>query len=693
MAMDADSAKLIKNLISGRLAPGEPVTDRSVRNSLAGTLSDLIDVMDIAMWQLDLEYRVVGYNQKAKRIYGEHALGDHCYRVAAKEDQVCKVCPARMVYEGSDSGRSQHRRTDVHGNVIYIDHIATPIKDEAGRTTGSLVLIIDITKQKLQEEELRRHREQLEEMVKARTRAMEDSQERYQALYEESRQAEKLYRSLLNSSADAIAIYNLSGEVQYISPSFTEIFGWQLDELKGRQIPFVPEAEKASSIAEIRRLLDTGVPTRNFQTRRLTKDGRLLDIYISASKYEDNDGNPMGILVFLKDVTEAKSMEMQLYRTQKIEALATLAGGIAHDFNNLLMGIQGHISLLQIECEKEGRPRDSLAHIEHYVQRGVYLTKQLLGLSREGKYEVKPTDTNKLIQQCAEMFGQTKKEIVIHRNFPGDIWPVEVDRGQIEQVLLNLFVNAGQAMPEGGALRLSTRNVMLDEPAAERHRLPPGRYTQIRVTDTGTGIPEEIIDRVFDPFFTTKIKESGTGLGLASAYGIIKNHGGSIQVESDIGQGTTFTIYLPATPKKVREEKPQSTDLLTGEETILLVDDEDMITEVGRELLETIGYRVMTAASGEEAMAIFQNEKDRIDLVILDMIMPGINGSELFDRLKALKPEIRTLLSSGYSLDGLAAQILERGCNGFIQKPFRLDTLSQKVREVLDTGSPDLAAT
>lgn len=651
---------------------------------LAGTFSDLIDVMDIAMWQLDINYRVVGYNKKAKQIYGEDALGDFCYHAAAKRDTICEICPARAVYKGQESGRSEHKRTDVSGKEIYIDHIATPIKNRDGEVTGTLVLIIDITHLKKQEEELLQHRNHLEEMVVDRTKDLEESQAKFRALYEQTNRSEKLYRSLLNSSADAIVVYNLEGQVQFLSPSFSKIFGWSLEELKGIRVPFVPESEREPSGREISRLLDTGEPTQNFQTKRFTKDGRLLDIYISASRYDDQEGNPLGILVILKDITEKRVMEKQLQQVQKMEALATLSGGIAHDFNNLLTGLLGNASLLLLDGQLQERHIEKLKNIERYVERAANLTKQLLGLSKYGKYDVKPTNINKLVLACSSLFAETKKEITITRNFGNGIWPVEVDRGQLEQVLLNLFVNAGQAMPRGGEIHLETRNTVLDSQDVEPYQLTPGRYIQIKVTDTGVGIGDAIKDKIFDPFFTTKQKEMGTGLGLASAYGIVTNHDGIIKVSSKLGEGTTFTIFLPASNQDVEPESAAINILLRGEETILLVDDEEMVSVVGKQFLELLGYTVIVAASGREALELFERSQDEIDLIILDMIMPGMSGSDTFDQLKRLNPNISTILSSGYSPDGQAAEILGRGCGGFLQKPYSLTELSVKVRKVLD---------
>lgn len=651
---------------------------------LAGTFSDLIDVMDIAMWQLDTNYQVVGFNKKAQQIYGEDALGDFCYHAAAKRDSVCEICPARAVYEGQESGRSEHKRTDVSGNEIYIDHIATPIKNSDGDVTGTLVLIIDITHLKTQEAELLQHRNHLEEMVVDRTKELEESQANYRALYEKTDRSEKLYRSLLDSSADAIVVYNLVGEVQFLSPSFCKLFGWSLEELKGNRIPFVPESEQEPSDKAIRRLLDTGEPTENFQTQRYTKDERLLDIYVSASRYDDNEGNPLGILVILKDITEKKAMERQLHQVQKMEAMATLSGGIAHDFNNLLTGVLGNTSLLLLDGQLQDKHIEKLKNIEKYVQRASNLTKQLLGLSKYGKYEVKPININKLVLDCSSLFGDTKKEITLIRHLGKNVWAIEADRGQLEQVLLNLFVNAGQAMPTGGELSLETRNIVLGSQDTRPYQLTPGPYVQIIVTDTGEGIADSIQDKIFDPFFTTKQKERGTGLGLASAYGIISNHDGLIKVNSRLGEGTTFTIFLPASTREVEQESTTAHALLRGEETILLVDDEEMIFETGKELLEILGYTVITAGSGHEALGLFERSKDEIDMVILDMIMPGLSGSDTFDQLKLLKPTIKTILSSGYSPNGQTTDILSRGCGGFLQKPFNITELSLKVREILD---------
>jgi len=395
-------------------------------------------------------------------------------------------------------------------------------------------------------------------------------------------------------------------------------------------------------------------------------------------------GEISGVVEFVRNITDKKELEANLQQAQKMEAIGTLAGGIAHDFNNLLMGIQGRISLITSELETSPMLMDHLEGIEEYVKSATALTRQLLGLAQEGKYQVKPADINHIVHRSARMFSRTKKEIRIVEDLHPEQLPAEVDSQQIEQVLLNLYLNAWQAMPSGGDLVLKTRNIVLEPGDAQLHGVGPGPYVKVSVIDAGTGMEEEILPRIFDPFFTTKERGRGTGLGLASAYGIIKNHGGFMDVASEPGSGSTFDFFLPASNRAIVPEPSRIQPYAGGSETILLVDDEEMILEVAQPMLEKLGYTVRVASSGSEALAIFSRDGEEIDLVILDLVMPGMAGGEAFDRIRELDSVVPVLLSSGYSIDGQAAAILERGCNGFIQKPFTMERLSRKVRSVLD---------
>jgi signal transduction histidine kinase/ActR/RegA family two-component response regulator len=387
---------------------------------------------------------------------------------------------------------------------------------------------------------------------------------------------------------------------------------------------------------------------------------------------------------FIRDITEQKRLEAQLQQAQKMESMGTLAGGIAHDFNNLLMGIQGRASLMMMDTDSSHPYNEHLKGIDDYVKSAAELTKQLLGFARGGKYEVKAIDLNEFIKKQNSMFGRARKEINIRGRYEKNLWTVDVDQGQIEQVLLNIYVNAWHAMLGGGDLFVQTENIVIDENYVKPYHVETGRYVKISVTDNGVGMDEATKQRIFDPFFTTKEIGRGTGLGLASAYGIIKNHKGFINVYSEKGEGTTFNIYFPASEKEAVKEKEKDEELIRGTETVFLVDDEDIILDVAKDILKTLGYKVLLARGGVEALQVYKKNQDKIDMVILDMIMPDIGGGETYDKLKEINPGIKVLLSSGYSINGQATEILERGCNGFIQKPFYMIDLSQKLREILD---------
>ena len=324
-----------------------------------------------------------------------------------------------------------------------------------------------------------------------------------------------------------------------------------------------------------------------------------------------------------------------------------------------------------------------MKRIEEQVQRGAKLTSHLIGYARKGKYEVKPVDLNQIVKETSDTLGRTKKEITIYRELAEDLFIIEIDQAQIGQVLLNMFVNAADAMPGGGDLTLKTTNTTHEDMKGKLFDPKPGNYVLLTVTDTGIGMDKETRERIFDPFFTTKDTGHGTGLGLASAYGIIKGHGGYIDVASKKGHGTTFSIYLPASAKRVRRAVETAEEFVREKGAVLLVDDEEFILEVGRDLLQAVGYRVLTAKGGKEAIEVYRNNRDAILIVILDMIMPGMGGGEAYDRMKEINPDIKVLLSSGYSIDGRASEILERGCNGFIKKPFRIEELSEKIMEIL----------
>ena len=520
--------------------------------------------------------------------------------------------------------------------------------------------------------------------------------------------SEHRYRRLVESSPDIIYALDEAGNITFISNAAERLLCMDRQQLISKHYNTIiheDDQEKAKWFFNERRTGErstTGVELRlisskgcgepkSYNVQHLTIELKSTGIY--DKDVLESSKKFLGTYGVARDISDRKRLETQLRHAQKMEAVGTLAGGIAHDFNNLLMGIQGYASLMLIKTDPEHPHHKNLSSIEHLVQNGADLTKQLLGFARDGKYDVKSTNMNEIARDTIRMFGRTKKEISVYEEYETTIWPVEVDQGQLQQVLLNIFVNAGQAMPGGGDLTLVTENVILGAQDAKAIGLPPARYVRTSVSDTGVGIDEVARQRIFEPFFTTKEFGHGTGLGLASAYGIIQNHQGTIVVDSQVDKGTTFHIYLPASEKGIKDEKPFFEYNQKDPETVLLVDDEDFILKVGSQLLRELGYTVLTAGSGKEALEIYTANRDKIDIVVLDMIMPGMGGGETYDSIKALKLDVKVLLSSGYSIMGEARAILNRGCQGFIQKPFTMKSFSEKLKEILDGENKSMQQT
>jgi PAS domain S-box-containing protein len=499
------------------------------------------------------------------------------------------------------------------------------------------------------------------------------------------RNSEETTRVLLNATDDAAFLIDTGGIVLAANEQALNRMGKTAAALVGEPLadfmpPEVSEVRKQRGLEVIR----TGRPLR-FEDE---VGGRLYSGSIHPIR--DEKGRVIKLAIYSKDITEEKESEeerkkltRQLQQAQKMEAIGTLAGGIAHDFNNLLMAIQGNVSLALFDMEPSHPQHRILANIEKLVRSGADLTSKLLGYARKGKYESRPMGLNDLVRETSETFGRMRKDITIFRDLAEDLKNVIADKGQIEQVLLNLFVNAADAMPTGGKLILKTRNVTHPDIPDKGYTVKPGSYVMLTVTDTGVGMDKEVITRIFDPFFTTKKMGRGTGLGLASAYGIVKSHNGYIDVTSEKGQGSVFYIYLPASEQRPHAVPEHSRRPEGGIGTILLVDDEESVLEITAQMIERLGYTVLRARNGREAIEHFRESPDRVSLVILDMIMPEMGGGEVFDELKRISRRVKVLLATGYSMQGQAREIMNRGCVGFIQKPFTMEDLSFKLRSVL----------
>jgi PAS domain S-box-containing protein len=530
----------------------------------------------------------------------------------------------------------------------------------------------------------------LEQRVKDRTQELETLNEELTAkILEGDRAAKELeesefkYKNLTDNLN--VGVYRNNGpEGRFIeaNPAIVKMFGYEnreefleinTSELYQNQVDrdnFVEQMKEKGSVIGVELSLKK-------------KDGTPFIGSLSTVAVKDESGEIKWYDGIVEDVSERKLLEQQFTHAQKMEAIGTLAGGLAHDFNNLLMGIQGYVSMMLWDVDSIHQHYEFLKNVENQVKSGARLTAQLLGFAREGRYEVQPIQINELLSETSEAFARTRKEITVHLNLDEDVYPIEADKGQIEQVLLNLYINAADAMQAGGELRLSTRNATEKDLRNKPYRPREGDYVMLTIADTGAGMSEETQARIFEPFFTTKELGRGTGLGLASVYGIIKGHRGYIDVDSAPGRGTTFTICLPASERAVQESKKSEFALRAGNETILLVDDEPVVSHVASQMLQRLGYSILVAGSDEEAIEIYGKNHDKIDLVLLDMIMPGMSGAATYESVKAIDGDAKVLLCSGYSIEGQAREILDRGCDGFIQKPFHLSEVSHKVKDIL----------
>ena len=504
------------------------------------------------------------------------------------------------------------------------------------------------------------------------------------------RESEERYRSVVENSNDGILILDDNLNILFANKKLSQILGYARTEITGSNLNRYLAAEYKEPAARLinkREDIDGTLSESNYKI--VGNDNGSKWVKLGVNRFQDSRGQERTV-VQIQDITdqlriqrEKKELEAQLVHAQKMEALGTLAGGVAHDFNNLLMGIESRVSIMRLQWEPENPYYRHVLAIEDIVMSAANLTKQLLGLARKGKYQIRPTDLNSLIESSSRMFRRTGKTIKIHTTFQNKLWPVEVDQGQIEQVLLNLYVNAWHAMPDGGDLTIQTENVNLSAAFCKLYDVEEGKYVKVSVADTGIGMDQTTLSRIFEPFFTTKEVGKGTGLGLASAYGIIKNHKGIIQVESEKGKGTIFNIYLPASEAKVIQDNQRQAELVKGNGAILIVDDEEESLLAEELMLTELGYEVISARSGKEALEVYQENMERLALVTLDMIMPEMSGKDTYRRLKEINPDVKVLLISGYSSNQQVKEIMGLGCSGFLQKPFDIFRLSQKIDEIM----------
>ncbi len=561
-------------------------------------------------------------------------------------------------------------------------------KEQAEKTNMELKL--EMAQRKKIEDALFLHKKNLEAEIARRTAELTRANQELRLEIAERKRAEQAlreseekYRILVENSSEGICILK-NNKISFANQRFCELLGISYP-LASANIPiegFFSPDNRNKAMAFLSSDTSRNPLTHEPVFRATRSDGT--EIWVMLTRvmvpWEGEDS----IMCLLRDVTRQKELEVQLIQAQKMESIGSLASGIAHDINNVLGGISGIVSLLLMNLPADSPMNQKIKDIESYIEKGARLTSQLLEFAQPDLPRIVPVDINGHLAETLEIYGRTHKEIIIHASYDAAPAAAEVDPQQMEQVYLNLLVNAWHAMPGGGEIFVRTENIEISDFEAGMFQVVPGSYIKISFTDTGCGMDESIISKIFDPFFTTKEKKGGTGLGLSTVYTIIKNHGGHITVYSKPGHGSTFNIYLPATRKAAIEEPREEDHLEKGEETILLIDDEADILEIGCEMLSALGYKVLSADCGKAAIEIFKKEKENIDLIILDMIMPDMDGMRVFETLMRLKPTTKVLLSSGYSKSGQAQKLMEKGCHGFIQKPFNLHKLSTRIRKILD---------
>jgi len=582
---------------------------------------------------------------------------DHYYADAGDRERYIKAINERGFV---DDYVIKLKRKD--GSFIWASNTSRVVKDEKGNVLYYEGTIEDITRRKQAEEEVKR------------------------------------LAAIVRHSSELVNLCHMDGRMVFLNEAGSKMLGIDPEDVEKTNImQVIPDHLKGLVKNELfPTLLAGGSWDGELQYVNL-KTGEMTDIHALTFTIDDPHVLYNKYLANISlDITDRKrleeerlKLEQQLSQSQKMDAIGQLAGGVAHDFNNILMGIQGNASIMLMEYNPEHPHYQRLSRIEEHVKRGAKLTRQLLGFAREGKYELRALSVNDLLRKSAQFFIETRKEIEAYFQLQDDVYPVEADAGQMEQVFLNIFINAGHAMPKGGRLHIQTNNITLQETDARTFETRPGDYVKISISDTGTGMDEETLKRIFEPFFTTKSQQGGTGLGLASAYGIIRNHGGIINAYSEPGQGATFNVYLPSSVEKAEKKEDQGPDkdLLSGTGGILLVDDEPAILDLASEVLQMLGYTVYRAESGQEAVSIYREKQDRIDLIILDMILRGMSGSQVLKILQEINADVKVILSSGYGLQGEVRKVMEMGCLGFIQKPYNFADLSRIVYQTLNPSA------
>ncbi len=602
---------------------------------------------------LDPEFRIIAANKATCETLGiakEELFGEKCCEMFHGTREPAPGCPMKTMLQQGCLETVEMEVETVRGTFLVS---CIPIFDASQRLAGVVHMATDITRQKKAEEALR------------------ESEERYRSIAEES----------------LVGVYIIQDNLfRYVNKRFCEISGYGYDEIVDRMTPLdlTHEDDRRTVEDNLKRCFQGEIDSIRYGFRIKRKDGRIARVEVIGGLF-DYRGRPATIGTLL-DITKETMLEEQLQQAQKMEAIGQLAGGIAHDFNNILTTVTGYCGLLQMDMKKDDPNVLYVDQIRIASEKAAQFTSSLLAFSRKQVMELKPQRFNTLIKGVEKLLERLLPEdVMLKIIFTGENSAIIADSTQIYQLLMNLTANARDAMPRGGALTIETDTVVIDEDfIAKRGFGENGCYALLSVSDIGTGMDARTKERVFEPFFTTKGPGKGTGLGLSVVYGIVKQHGGFIDVESEPGKGTTFFVYLPIVKVKMDRRYGRALIYKGGNETVLIAEDSNDVRDLTKEVLKKAGYSVIEAVDGQQAISVFRENPDNIDLVILDVVMPKKNGREVYNEIILIRPEVKVLFISGYTADVIIDKGISDRSLEYLAKPVSPVLLLKKVREILD---------
>lgn len=641
------------------------------------------------------DYRTLWANKVLKQIFGE-VEGKVCYETYNQQTNVCPNCGVREIFEtGKEEVVHEEAGKDADGQTIWSEIIATPIRDKDGNIVSALELVVPITKRKQAEEKLKRAHNDLERRVVERTADLEKANKALKAEVAERSKAEEAlrvsevqFRTIFEvASVGIVQVDPRNGQMIRYNEKYRKITGYTDAELHVMKFPELTHPDDRQRDWDVfSRAVRGEIPYYQNEKRYVRKDGSIIWVRINAAFVRDDSGRPIRTVAICEDITERKDLEEQLRQSHKMEAIGTLAGGIAHDFNNMLGIILGNTELAMDDVPEWNPARLNLEEIKTASLRAKDVVRQLLSFARKTDQERKPVKINPIVTGALKLIRSSiPTSIEIRSNIPRDSAIILADPTQINQIMINLCTNAAHAMEEdGGVLEISLDSMTLDESTAQSYELSPGRYVKLTINDTGHGIDPEIKDRIFDPYFTTREVGEGSGMGLAVVHGIVMNHKGAISVDSEVGKGATFNIFLPIVEREPVPEVAIDEDLPTGKERVLFVDDEESIVKMGAQRLERLGYQVESTTSPLEALDLFRSKPDKFDLVITDLTMPKMTGDKLVKEILNIRLDMPIIICTGFSkkMDREKARAI--GASGYLEKPHEKRNLAEMVRKVLD---------